>query len=539
MLKDLNTRREVLSGHAQGISLDRIHRITGVPKTTVKRIIDQSKASGLPIEQILQLSDAEFENLVEPARRTRMLYIEPDWELVYLNHERPRKALQLRVCWEKYCKRTEGLGKAMSYSTFCRAYQRYKEDLPASMHDVSMSFEWDPGKVAMIDYSGDPLYYTDPNGKQRKAEIFVGVMPFSNFIFCTATSDQTRQSWLLGCKAMLEYFGAVPEYIFLDNSTSLVTRADLYEPQYCVEFKGFAGYYGFSPLAVRPGKPRDKAAVEGAVGLVQRRITNLLTTSQFLSLDDVNSALRPLLEELNDRPLSEKSGTRRELFAEEKPVMQPLPEIPYELGFVEKTLKVRSDYQVRIHNRRFSVPFTYAGKMVRVRLWRQKNLLIVYDLRKGDEIARHHYDEVGPVQNIRIEHMPANHLMQLRSKEELLNRLKVIGSSTLRLGMQITRNQRELTARKILNGMLAVAKNAGNALVEEAAAAVLKRPEPTYDAYRHEIDRRMDTHTVEVSLGRGVRMKVKQDPRNIRGAGYYAKRFNEIDATKQQTELEK
>ena len=97
MLKDLNTRREVLSGHAQGISLDRIHRITGVPKTTVKRIIDQSKASGLPIEQILQLPDAEFENLVEPARRTRMLYIEPDWELVYLNHERPRKALPLRV----------------------------------------------------------------------------------------------------------------------------------------------------------------------------------------------------------------------------------------------------------------------------------------------------------------------------------------------------------------------------------------------------------------------------------------------------------
>lgn len=73
MLKDLNTRREVLSGHAQGFSLDRIRRIIGVPKTTVKRIIDLCKASGLPIEQILQLPDAEFENLVEPSRRTRML----------------------------------------------------------------------------------------------------------------------------------------------------------------------------------------------------------------------------------------------------------------------------------------------------------------------------------------------------------------------------------------------------------------------------------------------------------------------------------
>lgn len=82
----------------------------------------------------------------------------------------------------------------------------------------------------MIDYSGDPLHYMS-DGKIRKAEIFVAVMPYSNYIFCLATPDQKRQSWLMACKAMLEYFGAVPEYVFLDNSTSLVTKADLFAPQ--------------------------------------------------------------------------------------------------------------------------------------------------------------------------------------------------------------------------------------------------------------------------------------------------------------------
>ena len=178
---------------------------------------------------------------------------------------------------------------------------------------------------------------------------------------------------------MLEFFGAVPEYVLLDNSTSLVTKADLFEPQFCADFKGMAAYYDFAPMAARPGKPRDKAAVEGAVGIVQRRITDVLLTSQFLSLEDVNAGILPLLEELNSRPLSEKSGTRRELYEQdERPVMHALPDIPYELGMIEKILKVRKDYQVRVHNRRFSVPYTYAGKEVKVRLWSQKNLLVVY-----------------------------------------------------------------------------------------------------------------------------------------------------------------
>lgn len=62
------------------------------------------------------------------------------------------------------------------------------------MTAVSMSFQWTLGDVAMIDYSGDPLYFVEPSGKRHKAEIFVGVMPYSNYIFCVATLDQTRRS---------------------------------------------------------------------------------------------------------------------------------------------------------------------------------------------------------------------------------------------------------------------------------------------------------------------------------------------------------
>ena len=57
---------------------------------------------------------------------------------------------------------------------------------------------------------------------------------------------------------MLEFFGAVPEYVLLDNSTSLVTKADLFEPQFCADFKGMAAYYDFAPMAARPGRRRSR-----------------------------------------------------------------------------------------------------------------------------------------------------------------------------------------------------------------------------------------------------------------------------------------
>ena len=200
MSKDIYVVKEVLSGHAQGLSLDEIRKLTGVPKTSVKRIIDQAYSTGLSISSILGSSDEAITELLMPSRRARMKYVEPDWESVFLSCERPRKPLKIQVCWEQYCNQSRAAGKVMSYSTFCRAYNEYKSNLPASMKDVSMAFQWSPGKVAMIDYSGDPLHYLS-EGKICKAEIFVAVMPYSNYIFCYATPDQKRQSWLMACKA--------------------------------------------------------------------------------------------------------------------------------------------------------------------------------------------------------------------------------------------------------------------------------------------------------------------------------------------------
>ena len=107
MSKDITMVREVLCDHAQGLSLDRIRLLTWVPKTSVKRIIDQARATGLTIDELQSSSDEAITELLMPSRRARMNYVEPDWESVYLNCERPRKPLGLRVCWEQYCRHAQ------------------------------------------------------------------------------------------------------------------------------------------------------------------------------------------------------------------------------------------------------------------------------------------------------------------------------------------------------------------------------------------------------------------------------------------------
>lgn len=98
MSKDITVIRDVLCGHAQGLSLKKIQEVTGVPKTSVKRIIDQAHATELSIEALLHQPDEAIIELMMPSRRACMNYIEPDWERVFLNYKRPRNPPGLQVC---------------------------------------------------------------------------------------------------------------------------------------------------------------------------------------------------------------------------------------------------------------------------------------------------------------------------------------------------------------------------------------------------------------------------------------------------------
>ena len=525
MKKSSQDYRAILRGHESGLSLRKIGARLGYPASSVKRVLDIAAENDLTWMTVKSMTDQALLEIFEPPRRQLMMYLEPDWDSVYLQHARKTKPLSLQYLWEEYKKQVTPPCKSLSYQSFCKNYRLYTQSLPAHMRDVSMTFVWEPGEVAMIDYSGDGITYVDKDGKAKKAEIFVAVLACSAYIFCCATPDQKRDSWLDSIVEMLKFFNGVPGYIFLDNSSSLVNKADKYNPKVCQELLGLCSFFDTVPMPVRPNEPRDKALVEGAVGIVQQRILNPLANSQFFSIEEVNKAIRQKLEELNDRPMTQRMKTRRELFEEEHPYLTPLPGVEYEKNVITKTLKVRKDYRIRVNDRRFSVPYQYAGKSVKVVIHPRQGILECFDLMTGERITKHHYGTTSKSDVVAKEHMPQAHIAAIRTTEAYIDLLGIAGPKAKELAEVISKKHPVRISRKFLAGMLSLMRRVGAPLFEKCAEATLKRPTKTYDALMEEINLCIEGNTTTKRLSSGASLDVPKRKGNIRGANFYREKL--------------
>ena len=67
------------------------------------------------------------------------------------------------------------------------------------------------------------------------------------------------------------------------------------------------------------------AKVEGAVLLIERWVLARLRNQRFFSLDELNAAIRPLLDQLNGKMTRHLCASRRDLFEQlDKPALKPL-----------------------------------------------------------------------------------------------------------------------------------------------------------------------------------------------------------------------
>ena len=154
--------------------------------------------------------------------------------------------------------------------------------------------------------------------------------------------------------------------------------------------KSLCEYYGCEAFAVSPGEPTHKALVEGAVKLVGKRILEPLSKRPFFNIESLNIEIKKLLAEHNAKPFYRDSELSRiKLYEEESHYLVALPRIQYEQSLIQKTLKVKKDYLIRYNKRRYSVPYSYVGKRVKVIVLPRKKLLEIYDLETSELIAQH------------------------------------------------------------------------------------------------------------------------------------------------------
>ncbi len=178
-----------------------------------------------------------------------------------------------------------------------------------------------------------------------------------------------QESWTTAHVNAYKYFGGVTRIIQCDNLKTGVEKHGKDEIILNKSYRELAEHYETAIVPARVRAPKDKAAVEGTVGIISTYILASLRNRRFLSLVELNEAIWERLESFNHKLFQKRDGSRASSFIEEKPFLRPLPPHPYELA-VWKTATVGPNYHIAVERMNYSVPFEYIKQKVDVRLTR-------------------------------------------------------------------------------------------------------------------------------------------------------------------------
>ena len=221
--------------------------------------------------------------------------------------------------------RDETKGFNCSYRTVCTYFSFRRRELDMDTGDAQMPLNHGPGE-AQGDF-GDAVF--NEGGQETKGHYFVLSFPYSNAGYLQLTYGLNEECLLESMDAIFRYIGGVPTEIWLDNASTMVSIIRTGK-KVNDRFGRFALHYGFQFKFMNRAKGNEKGNVENKVGTHRRNL--LVPEPQFDSMKDYNKVLLHKCDEC----LQEKhylKGTRMDkLFEEDKAVLHPLPDIPFDLA---------------------------------------------------------------------------------------------------------------------------------------------------------------------------------------------------------------
>ncbi|MBU2761849.1 IS21 family transposase [Acidithiobacillus caldus] len=502
--------QEVLRLHATGLSHRQIAQACRLSKGAVGKYLHLAEQAKVTWPLPAGLDAQGLEALLFPVRQratTTSSYAAPDFPLIHT--EMRRKGMTLQLLWEEYVAGHAGQ-RVYRYSHFCAHYRSWKDGLKRSMRQTHIA-----GEKLFIDYAGPTVPIINRHtGEIATAQIFVAVLGASNYTYAEATWSQNLSDFLGSHVRALRYFGGAPVLLVPDNLKAAVTKACRYEPQINRSYQDLATHYSAVVLPTRPYKPRDKAKAELSVQVVERWVLARLRHFQFFALAELNTEIRRLLEDLNQRPFKRIPGCRRTAFESlDQPALQALPAQDYEFS-VWKKARVNIDYHVEYLGHYYSVPYRLTRAQVDLRITAQ-TVEIFHDLQR---VASHIRDDSPHRHSTVSEHMPKAHQ---RHGEWSPGRL-------LKWGLSIGTAARDVVQWQLTNrphpeqgyrsclGLLSLSRRYGAERLEAACRRALLIGAPT-------------TRSVKSILVQGLDQVGAETPEvaplpqhdNIRGPNYY------------------
>ena len=395
--------RRILQLRTQGVSKNKIARMTDIHRTTLNTYLLKLESTGKTYEQLLTYSDEELtaiaynlNNVNKPDGRLKML----EGHFEYFEKELDRLGVTRLLLWKEY---KEAYPDGYEYAQFCVHFSRYLDQKKATMH-----FDHLPGEYFQFDFAGKPLHYIDINtGEIIDCPVLVCVLPYSGYMYIEALPSAKGEFLFSALNRCLEYFGGVPRNALTDNTKQVVRKNERYEFTFQELAMQWAVHNNINLEATRPRKPKDKPSVENGVYISYLRIYACLRNEVFHSLHELNKRIRQLNDELNNRSFQKMPVSRYTRFNnEEKPLLRPLPSEPFVIKHVTHG-KVQKNYHVLLGENKhyYSVPHKYIGEKTKI-IYDEQNVEIYIGFQR---IATHRRSFHGGY-TTHAEHMPEHHL---------------------------------------------------------------------------------------------------------------------------------
>jgi transposase len=478
-----------------------------ISKSTVYEYLVRAEKAGISWPLPNELSEQELYNrLFLPTAKLSPARPLPEWENIH--QELHKKGMTLRLLWREYCDiHANGLG----YTQFCERYRAYVKTISPVMRQVHKA-----GEKTFVDYAGMTVPWIDSiTGEIHEAQIFVGALGASQFMFVEATATQQIPDWIQSHTRMWEYFDGVSEIVVPDNLKSGVTKAHRYDPDINANYQHLSEHYGFAIVPARVAEAKDKAKVENAVGIVERQILAPMRHITFTSIGEINAAIKPRLDVLNKQSFQKMKTSRFELFNSiDKPALKLLPVERYQYSeFVNA--KIHIDYHFAFDDHYYCVPYQYIHQPVQVRAT-SKTVECFY---QGRRIAAHMRSHVRYGYTTLKEHMPHAHLVHAEWSPERMKRwAKKIGQKTSEfIDHMIASRAFPQQAFRACLGLLRLGNQYGNDRLEKACIIALSVGATRYQQVESILKKRLDT----LQNSHDQNDSIISDHENIRGSKYY------------------
>jgi transposase len=353
-------------------------------------------------------------------------------------------------------------------SGFAGGYQSVKRFIVSlrgkSSPEACAVIETAAGEECQVDYGSGPLVRDADSGKYRRTRLFVLTLGYSRKAVRLLVFRSSSQVWAELHEKAFRRLGGVTRIVVLDNLREGVLQPDIYDPTLNPLYRDVLSHYGSVALACRVRDPDRKGKVESGVGHAKK---TPLKGQRFESLDEAQAYLDHWEERWADTRIH--GTTKRQvaaMFAEEKPVLLPLPIEPFRY-YQHGKRKVNLDGCVEVDAAYYSAPPGWIGQEVPVQ-WDHRYVRLL-DPRTG-ELLREHLPQVRGKHRIQDEDRPKH------TPPGIQNLLLRAGRAGRQIGIvsgRMYEEEGQVAVRRI-QGLLTLAKKHGPAVVDEVCALALE-----------------------------------------------------------------